>query len=239
MTLTTSSPLFWETSIWRDMYVPRGNQALEKLTKSENAVSRAKELTRQLLTFSKGGSPIKKKSQIADLLKDTVSFHLSGSNVKCRFNLPDDLWLSECDSEQLSLVIGNLVVNAFEAMPGGGNMEVRAGNMIVEADEAPPMKPGKYIKISIQDSGQGISHENLNKIFDPYFSTKDRVSERGLGLGLSIAHSIIKRHEGHIAVESEIGVGTIFHVYLPAIDEKTTGEELGFGKRDREEENCC
>jgi CheY-like chemotaxis protein len=207
------------------MYVPNGSNAIEKLNKSENAISRAKELTRQLLTFSKGGAPVKKRSQVADLLRDTVSFHLSGSPIKCGFKLSEDLWLSECDSDQLGLVIGNLVVNALEAMPGAGSMEVRAENMIVEADEAPPLRPGKYIKISIQDNGQGISKENLNKIFDPYFSTKDRVSERGLGLGLSIAHSIIKRHEGHIAVESEMGVGTTFHVYLPAIDEKAMSAE--------------
>ena len=207
------------------MYVPHNSKAIEKLNKSENAISRAKELTCQLLTFSKGGAPIKKRSQVGDLLRDTVSFHLSGSTIKCEFKLPEDLWLTECDSDQLGLVIGNLVVNGLEAMPRGGSMEVRAENMVVEADESPPLRSGKYIKISIKDSGQGISEENLNKIFDPYFSTKDRVSARGLGLGLSIAHSIIKRHEGHITVESETGVGTIFHVYLPAIDEKTTSEE--------------
>ncbi len=184
----------------------------ERLSEAEMASLQAKNLTQQLLTFSKGGAPIKKTVAIADLLKDSAPFALRGSNVRCEFSIPGDLWSVEMDEGQIRQVVNNLIINADQAMPGGGVIEVCVENVTIELGNVLPLKPGKYIKISIQDHGVGISEEHFHRIFDPYFTTK----QKGSGLGLATSYSIIKNHGGHITVESQIGIGTTFYIYLPA-----------------------
>jgi PAS domain S-box-containing protein len=199
-----------------------GDKSFERLTEAEAACTRAKNLTQQLLTFSKGGTPIKKAASISKLLKDSTSFALTGSNVKGKFCLPDDLWDVEIDEDQISQVINNLVINANQAMPDGGIIKLKAQNIIVNKKDNLPLKKDNYVKITIKDQGIGISGEHLHKIFDPYFTTK----QKGSGLGLAITYSIITKHNGHIAVESKVGVGTTFHIYLPASEKKAQLDEV-------------
>jgi PAS domain S-box-containing protein len=184
----------------------------ERLSEAEMASLQAKNLTQQLLTFSKGGAPIKETTAIADLVTDSAPFALRGSNVRCEFSIPDDLWAVEVDEGQIRQVVNNLIINADQAMPGGGVIEIRVENVDIEPGDVLPLMPGKYIKISIQDHGIGISEEHLHRIFDPYYTTK----QKGSGLGLATSYSIIKNHGGHITVESQIGIGTTFYIYLPA-----------------------
>ena len=205
------------------MYANPGDEIFQRLTEAEKASMQAKDLTRQLLTFSRGGAPVLKATCIAELLKNSASFVLRGSNVRCDFSIPDDLWPVEIDEGQISQVINNMIINADHAMPEGGVIEVCAGNITVGARDFPPLKGGKYVKISVQDQGIGIPEEHLQKIFDPYFTTK----HKGNGLGLALSRSIIKNHGGHIAVESRAGVGTTFFIYLPVSPEKAlTRDEL-------------
>jgi len=184
----------------------------ERLSEAEMASLQAKNLTQQLLTFSKGGAPIKKTTAIADLVRDSAPFALRGSNVRCEFSIPGDLLSVEVDEGQIRQVVNNLIINADQAMPGGGVIEVCVENVAIEPGDVLPLMPGKYIKMSIQDHGVGISEEHLHRIFDPYFTTK----QKGSGLGLATSYSIIKNHGGHITVESQIGIGTTFYIYLPA-----------------------
>ena len=184
----------------------------EILERSEKACFRATELTTQLITFAKGGAPIKKTVLINDLIKDSVSFVLSGSNIRCEFSIQDDLWPVEVDEGQIRQVISNLIVNAAEIMPEGGVIKVRAENITISIKDTLLLKEGKYIRVFIEDQGIGIPKELLGKVFDPYFTTK----QKGSGLGLSTAYSIIHKHAGVITVESALGVGTTFCIYLPA-----------------------
>ncbi|MFC1716920.1 ATP-binding protein [Candidatus Poribacteria bacterium] len=184
----------------------------ERLAEAEKVCMRTKGLTQQLLTFSRGGEPVKKISSIAVLLDDTVSLALSGSNVRYSSSIPDDLWLVKVDPGQVSQVISNILINATQAMPGGGVVEVWAENVTLEGQAVSPLRNGEYVRLDIQDHGGGISAEHLQKIFDPYFTTK----QRGSGLGLTVCYSIIEKHDGRISVESQVGIGTIFHIYLPA-----------------------
>lgn len=207
-------------------------RTFEILTGAENATLRATDLAKQLLTLARGGAPIKKIVHISKLLYDTASFALRGSNVSCRFSLADDLWPVEIDEGQLGQAISNLIVNAQQAMPQGGTVDVTADNLILIDDEHPPLKGGRYIRITIEDHGTGMSENLLGKVFDPYFSTKDK----GRGLGLTIVHSIIEKHNGHIEVESRLGVGTTFRIYLPAVEEALKGQAAkpaGRGKKDK------
>jgi PAS domain S-box-containing protein len=198
------------------MFANTENPILEGLEDAEKAALRGKGLTQQLLTFSKGGAPIKKIVDIAELMKESVSFALRGSNVRCEFSIPDNLWLVEADEGQISQVINNLIINADQAMPEGGIITVRSENITGEARGTLSLEDGDYIKISIEDRGIGISEEYIPKIFDPYFTTK----AKGSGLGLATTYSIIKGHGGYITVDSKFGVGTTFHIYLPASKEK-------------------
>jgi PAS domain S-box-containing protein len=204
-------------------YVRVGDQILDRLAEAERASLRAKDLTHQLLTFSKGGAPVKKTTSIADIIKESAGFALRGSNVRCEFSIPDDLWPVEADEGQISQVIQNLIINADQAMPHGGIVTVQVKNLTVSADQGLSLKPGKYVKMSIQDQGVGIPEENLSKIFDPYFTTKPG----GSGLGLATTYSIIKKHEGYITVESEMSVGTTFTIYLPASEKKAPITPVG------------
>ena len=186
----------------------------------------AKSLTQKLITFSRGGAPIMETASISPVIKNATEFTLSGSNIKCEFSIPSDLWLVQIDKTQIGHVIHNLVMNAREAMPGGGIIKVVAENVNI-GDKSPGLEirsgigleKGNYVKISILDQGIGISKEILDKIFDPYFSTKDMGTQKGMGLGLSICHSIIKQHNGNIVAKSIAGTGTGLHFYLPASEE--------------------
>ena len=193
----------------------------EALTDAEKACLRAKGLTQQLLTFSKGGGSVKKSASISRLLRDEVRFALSGSNVECKYAVPENLWRVEMDEGQVGQVIQNLIINADQAMPAGGTINIQAANVMVRPSDRLPLKEGKYVRISISDQGIGIPEKHLPRIFDPFYSTKDK----GSGLGLSISHRIIERHHGTIQVESELGTGTTFHIYLPSSEKEPAVEE--------------
>jgi signal transduction histidine kinase/ActR/RegA family two-component response regulator len=187
------------------------NGAFRQLEAAERASLRAQDLTRQLLTFSKGGEPVKRTTDIRELITEAAGFALRGSRVRHNFSFPDDLWLVDVDEGQITQVIHNLVINADHAMPAGGTVTIRCENSTV-TEPALPLRRGDYVKIIVQDRGVGIAKDHLPKIFDPYFTTK----QKGSGLGLATAYSIIKKHGGYIAVESELGAGTTFSIHLPA-----------------------
>ncbi|MGA1876430.1 MAG: PAS domain S-box protein, partial [bacterium] len=217
------------------MHAKPGNALLEALSEAEKASQQAKKLTRQLITFAKGGAPIRKIISISGLLQDTAALALSGSQTRAEFSLPDDLWKAHVDKEQISQAISNILINAAQAMPEGGVVEVQAENATISAEDTLPLQDGRYVKISIRDHGTGIPEEHLQKIFDPYFSTKEKGARKGMGLGLSIAHSIVKQHRGFITVGSEPKMGTSFHIYLPpaergALQEKEGKEKTFTGK---------
>ena len=196
-----------------EMYIDTENEVYPLLQEAEKASIRAKDLTQQLLTFSKGGDPVKRTTSIGKVISDSADFVLHGSPVACRFNIPKDLWLVDIDTGQMSQVIQNIILNARHAMPDGGEIHVTCGNLPDITAETGLSLPGeKYIKITIQDNGSGIPKKNIDKIFDPYFSTK----QKGSGLGLAITYSITNKHDGHICVQSRIGEGTTFTIYLPA-----------------------
>ncbi len=193
----------------------------KNLEETEKAILQAKNLTQQLLTFSKGGAPIKTTTTITELIKDSSSFTMRGTNVKCEYQLSEDLWPIEVDKGQLSQVIQNLVINACHAMADGGALRITAANLVLSEHDVPQLKSGKYVHLSFNDQGEGIAKENLLKIFDPYFSSK----KTGSGLGLAVAYSIIKKHDGLITVDSKIGKGSTFSIYLPATEKRATAQE--------------
>ncbi|MCX5811560.1 MAG: PAS domain S-box protein [Proteobacteria bacterium] len=198
---------------------PEDDKVHEKLSDAEKAIFRAKDLTQQLLTFSKGGSPIKKTLSIGAILKDSARFALTGSPVRCEFDLAENLYPVDIDEGLMHQVINNIVINAEQAMPQGGIIFIRAMNIVLKDGSAVSgilLEKGKYIKIAIEDRGIGIHKEYLDKIFDPYFTTK----QRGSGIGLATTYSIIKKHEGYITVDSTPGMGTTFYIYLKASKKK-------------------
>jgi len=206
------------------IYCRPGDKIYRRLTEAENASMQATDLSYRLLTFSKGGEPFKQITSIEGVITKAVKFTLSGSNVTCEFDIHDSCHKVEIDEGQITQVIHNLVMNAREAMPEGGTVRVSAENVAI-SDGDPPLEAGEYLMISITDQGIGISEEDLQKIFDPYYTTKVTGSRKGSGLGLSICHSIIKKHKGLITVSSRRGTGTTFHVYLPAHKPKVFEEE--------------
>ena len=195
------------------MVTKSGGNTYEILTDAEKACHRATDLTKQLLTFSKGGTPIKRTTSIKKQLEDWARFALRGANTKCELSIQSDLWNVEVDEGQINQVIFNLLINAKQAMPDGGMIRLSAENVNIEKHGTVPRSSRDHIKISIRDNGAGISREHIKNIFDPYFTTK----QEGSGLGLSSTYSIIKKHDGFIDVESELGLGTAFHIYLPAV----------------------
>ena len=200
----------------------------ERLSQAEKACLQAQNLTQQLLTFSIGGSPVKKIFPIADLVEQTVSFALRGSNVRCDFIIPKDIWAVEADEGQINQVFNNLVINAIQAMPQGGVIHVECKNVTIgeeRAENGVLLKNGRYVKISLKDKGIGIPPEYISQIFDPFFTTK----QKGNGLGLSTSYSIIQKHEGCMTVESKLGMGTTFYIYLPASSISAKSDEEGKG----------
>ena len=193
----------------------RRGTALRALEEAEQACVRARHLTWQLLTFSRGGVPVKKTVELSHVLEESATLALRGSNVRCTFEIAADLWSVSADEGQLGQVLNNVVVNALEAMPRGGSIRVSAEN-VHEAgarwEHALRVNPGPYVRVSISDSGGGIREEHLGRIFDPYFTTK----QQGSGLGLATSHSIVKNHGGYLAVTSQVGEGTTVQINLPA-----------------------
>jgi CheY-like chemotaxis protein len=195
--------------------VEKGSTASEYLDKAFSVFGRAKDLTGQLLTFAKGGAPAKKTTSLASLLRDTIHFALSGSSVKSHFEIEKDLWPCDVDENQIGQVVDNIVINARDAMPMGGTITVTAENVPPGGTLPAVLGPGNYVRIGIRDQGTGIAPEHLSRIFDPFFTTK----QKGSGLGLATSYSIVKRHDGAIKAESELGKGATFFVYLPASKE--------------------
>ncbi|MFZ5952947.1 MAG: PAS domain S-box protein [Candidatus Rifleibacteriota bacterium] len=184
------------------------------LNRAMESIDRARALTHQLLTFAKGGAPVKKVGALFPFIKETALFALSGSSVSSCFEIDENLWSCDFDKNQIGQVIDNLVINALQAMPDGGKIKISASNIVVFEKDFPLVNPGKYVKISVKDCGIGIPQEVLPKIFDPFFTTK----AKGHGLGLATSFSIINRHGGFIDVNSQQGKGTTFHVFLPATE---------------------
>jgi CheY-like chemotaxis protein len=190
-----------------------GGKAHKMLGEAEKASLRARDLTRQLLTFSRGGEPVRRTTSIVDLIKDSAGFAIRGSNVRCEYAIPDDLWAVDIDSGQISQVINNLAINADHSMPDGGALTITCENVTLGEAELPGLKGEEYVLISVEDHGSGIKKENIQKIFDPYFTTK----KKGSGLGLATSYAIVKNHDGLITVTSRLGLGTTFYIYLPAV----------------------
>lgn len=191
------------------------DRIVHKIEEAIKASERAKELAAQLLTFSKGGAPVKKTLSIQQIIMDSASFSLRGSNVRCTFDIPENLLPVDVDPGQINQVINNLIINADQSMPEGGTVRIRAENVDISEHSSLPLRPGKYVLAAISDEGTGIPAKLLPKIFDPYFTTKTR----GSGLGLSTVYSIIKRHNGHVSVQSALGRGSTFTIYLPASEQ--------------------
>lgn len=185
--------------------------SLAYLEKAMGVFNRAKDLTRQLLTFSKGDMPVRKTGSLEPVLRRSAKFALSGSTVSCVFTFAEDLWACDFDENQIAQVIDNLVINAQQAMPRGGQISVVAENRTFAKQEHKVLPEGRYVCVSVQDEGVGIPHDIQSRIFDPFFTTK----AKGNGLGLATSYSILHKHDGHIEVDSETGRGSIFRVYLP------------------------
>jgi len=207
------------------MLNPLGGEAATHLEEAKQTALFARGLTAQLVTFAEGGAPIRKPMFLSGLIQESVRPALSGSNVRCEFSLAEDLWAAEVDAGQIAQVIRNLVLNAREAMPEGGVVTVQAANVVLGPRDRPSLPAGQYVRLSIADQGAGIAQEVLPKIFDPYFSTKHRGPQKGMGLGLTICHAVVQKHGGAIDVESLAGAGTTFQVYLPAT-QKLSGADI-------------
>jgi len=190
-------------------------KCVSTLDQAEKALHMTVSLAGQLLTFSKGGKPVRTQLNLSPVIENAAKFALSGSRSDVAIMIADDLQPVEADSGQIGQVIQNIVLNADQSMPEGGRVKISAKNVQVSCRDVPQsLDPGKYVKISISDGGVGISDQNLSKIFDPYFTTR----EKGHGLGLATSYSIIKNHGGLIDVKSKMGKGSIFTIYLPAIE---------------------
>ncbi|HYP16812.1 MAG TPA: ATP-binding protein, partial [Opitutus sp.] len=190
---------------------PETSQRLQEI---ERGAGRARGLTQQLLTFAKGGEPVRTSVALADVVKRSTDLALHGTNVLCDYAFVPDLWPASVDKDQVGQAIQNLVLNAVQAMPQGGMLRVSLENATVEAGSKPSLEPGRYVKLALSDTGEGISPDVLPRIFDPYFTTR----QSGSGLGLATVYSIVKRHHGLIEVESQPARGTTFTVWLPAAD---------------------
>jgi len=192
-------------------YLEPAGKAFDRLTDAEKAVQRAKGLTQQLLTFSKGGAPVRKPGPIAEIILESARLSLSGTSVAPVFEFEQGLPAVEIDAGQMSQVFNNLIINAAQAMQQGGTITFRMRTVPLGEHEVPPLPAGRYVRISVSDTGPGIPKEHLAKIFDAFYTTK----HGGSGLGLTSVFSIVKKHDGHVTVESDLGTGTVFHIYLP------------------------
>jgi CheY-like chemotaxis protein len=203
--------LFGNISLAKDE-LPKSHPGYLFLEEAEKSMSRAVRLTKQLLTFAKGGEPVKEDVSLGALAEEVAQFDLSGSQTKLVYHQEEGLWLVEADKGQIQQVVSNLVINARQAMPEGGNLHISLENADLLEAAVADLPQGKFVKVTVRDEGGGIDPKHLERIFDPYFTTK----QTGSGLGLATAYSIIKKHGGHISVVSKVGQGTEFTFYLPA-----------------------
>lgn len=195
--------------------VPAEGEAADHLAIAEKAAWEAQGLTQQLITFAKGGAPVRKRITLPRLIEENTRFTLRGSPVGCSFSIASDLRPVEADEGQIGQCVRNIVLNAREAMPEGGMLTVAAENVTLSSPAKVSLPDGDYVRISMTDQGEGIPEEVILKVFDPYFSTKQRGDTKGMGLGLTICHSILEKHKGAITVETKANAGTTVHIYLP------------------------
>ncbi len=201
---------------------PNSTNLLSSLSKAARAAQHAAQLSNQLLTFSKGGAPLKRVVSIPDLVEQAVEFSLHGSNLWAELDVPSDLWKAAVDPAQIEQVINALIINARDAMPNGGTINISARNVDIGAELNVGLAPGRYVKVALTDQGSGIDSRSVARIFDPYFTTKPAAS----GLGLSIGYSVIKKHGGILLLESTSSTGSTFAFYLPATDAELSVPEL-------------
>lgn len=194
-----------------ETHLDSGEPVHEILEQTAVACRRATALASQLLTFGKGGAPVRRTAGVAPLIRDAVALVCAGSRVSLKADIADELWSAEIDAEQISQALHNILLNARQAMPEGGVIEVRAENVVEDAGSE-ILTAGNYVRISVRDQGCGIQPDLVPRIFDPYFTTK----QTGCGLGLATAHAIVAKHNGRIAVTSQPGQGATFSMYLPA-----------------------
>ena len=206
--------------------LPPGHVSRQLLLTAMRSVSQTKDLTSRLITFSKGGGPIKEIFDVAAIIREAVQRTVKGTKVRVNFNFRDDLWPAEVDDLQMKQVFNNLTKNAVEATPAGGILTIQAENALLPAGGVLDLQAGAYLKITFTDEGIGIHEEHLAKIFDPYFSTKRMAAQNGLGLGLAVCYSVLKSHDGHITVQSLPGKGASFVLYIPARPELAKGKAV-------------
>ncbi len=205
-----------------EMLSPDNGRIRGNLKEARRASLRARDLARQLLTFAPGGAPVKAEGSLLGCVRSRAERALRETAVELEIEAPQALWPVEFDSRQVEQLADILVGNAAEAMQGKGRLEVTLANVRVqeaERDAGFPLEPGRYVQVSVRDEGPGIPEANLGKLFDPYFSTKQRGTRKGLGLGLTTAHSIVRRHGGHLQIESLAGAGTTVSFYIPVLAE--------------------
>jgi len=196
--------------------LPPGHASRKLLLTAIRGVDQTKDLTSRLITFSRGGGPLREIFDVTELIRDAVNSTIKGTEVRVNYDFMENLWPAEADELQMKQVFYNLTKNVVEAMPEGGNLTVQAENVLIPAGEVPDLKEGSYLKITFADEGIGIFEELLSKVFDPYFTTKKIGARNGLGLGLTVCYSVLKNHDGHITVHSLPGKGASFVLYLPA-----------------------
>jgi PAS domain S-box-containing protein len=196
--------------------LPEGHESRRLLSRAMRAVEQTKDLTSRLITFSSGGGPVRERMDVARVVCDAVPRTVRGSGVRVAFDFAWDLWPAKIDVHQMRQVFCNLAQNAAEAMPGGGSLTVRGRNVRIAAGEVIDLAEGDYLRIAFADEGIGIAAEDMERIYDPYFTTKRMASQKGLGLGLAVCYSVMKKHGGHIGASSRPGEGTSFVLYLPA-----------------------
>jgi signal transduction histidine kinase len=202
--------------------VETGSEAYTHLAMAESVSNNAREISRRLLIFSGGGSGLMQKMSLAPLIISAVRAALGGAAITPVFDLPPDIPQVMLDMTHMQMVITNLTVNAVEAMQQGGMLQVAASLNSISRDSGLPLPPGDYVHITFSDTGIGIPTENLPKIFDPYFTTKKMGVNKGQGLGLSVCHSIIRKHGGLISAENSSDAGATFNIWLPVADETGT-----------------
>jgi PAS domain S-box-containing protein len=213
--------VIWGNVSLARMSAPPDSPVHNPLEQAEIASKRARDLSQQLLTFARGGAPVKKPSTLGKLCREAIAFALSGSSSTCVFEGKEDPWWAEVDEGQINQVFYNIALNAVQAMPEGGQLRIQGRTLDLEEKDGLPLKPGRYVEFLLQDEGIGIRQEHIERIFDPYFTTK----QTGSGLGLAIAHSIVSRHGGHIRVSSLPGRGAAFRLYFPLMKNPPVAEE--------------
>jgi len=198
------------------MELPANSPAQKMLLTSMSSVHKTQDLTSKLITFSRGGGPVKEGFDATAILRNAVNMKIADTKVRAKFDFKESLWEAEADEFQMKHCFYNLTTNAVEAMPGGGNLAIMVENALIPAGKVPELQEGSYLKITFSDEGSGIPKDILVNVFDPYFTTKKIGAQQGLGLGLAVCYSVMKKHGGHITVKSQPGKGTSFVLYLPA-----------------------